>query len=200
MQHIKPITLQGQHIRLEPITLQHRDALREASLDERIWAYNATKAYGDKFDAWFDKALRYLDAMQLNTCPEQLPFIVRRMADQAIVGSTRFYDILPTHRRLTVGYTWYTVDAWGTAVNPECKYLLLQHAFETWQFNRVELVTDVRNLRSRAAIKKLGATEEGILRQHMVLEDGHIRDTVMHSITQSEWPTIKLNLEKRLQP
>lgn len=129
-----------------------------------------------------------------------MPFVVRRVVDGEIIGSTRYYNISQEHHRLTIGYTWYIVDVWGTVVNPECKYLLLRHAFETLHINRVELLTDVRNLRSRAAIKKLGAIEEGILRWHMIVEDGRIRDTVVHSIIKSEWPPVKLGIEARLIP
>lgn len=193
MLYIKPITLPGCYVTLEPINESHRNDLRDAAQDERIWTYNGVKAFGERFDPWFDKALKNLEAAQ------QLPFVVRRMTDDAIIGSTRYYDISPEHHRLTIGYTWYIVDVWGTAVNPECKLLLLKHAFETLYVNRIELVTDIRNLRSRAAIKKLGAIEEGILRHHMILEDGCIRDTAVHSVIKQEWPSIKLRLEERLK-
>lgn len=181
-------TLSGKHITLEPISETHREDLRLAAQDERIWTYNSVKGYGDKFDPWFEKALK---------TETQLAFVVRKLSDKKLIGSCRFYDISREHHRLTIGYTWYVVDAWGTTVNPECKLLLLEYAFETLGINRVELVTDARHARSRAAVKKLGAIEEGILRGHMVLEDGSYRDTVVHSIIKNEWPTVREKLEAR---
>jgi N-acetyltransferase len=192
MLNLKPIILNGYHVTLESFNESHRNDLRNAAQDERIWTYNGVKAFGHRFDLWFDKALKNLEITQ------QIPFVVRRIRDGAIIGSTRYYDISPEHRRLTIGYTWYIPDVWGSVVNPECKYLLLSHAFEALQMNRVEFVTDVRNLRSRAAIKKLGAMEEGILRRHMILEDGYIRDTAVHSIVSPDWPNIKSRLNNRV--
>ena len=130
---------------------------------------------------------------------QHLPFVVRRLADKKIIGSTRYYDINIEHQRLTIGYTWYVLEAWGTYVNPECKFLLLAFVFEELKMNRVEFVTDSRNLRSRAAIKKLGATEEGVLRHHMVLDDGFIRDSVIFSIVKLDWEKVKLTLQSRLK-
>lgn len=188
-----PNILKGHRIQLEPLATSHRDELYALAQDESIWTYNSSKAYGDRFNQWFEKALTSFKEGQ------HLPFAVRRLSDQMLVGSTRYYDINPANRRLTIGYTWYIPEVWGSHVNPECKYLLLKNAFEELHFNRVEFVTDARNLRSRAAIIKIGATEEGLLRQHMLLEDGTLRDTVVFSITQSEWPAIKSNLESRLR-
>lgn len=192
MANLNPIILNGHHVTLEPCNESHRNELRAAAQDERIWIYNGTKGLGLRFDPWFDKALKNLETRQ------QIPFIVRRIRDGEVIGSTRYYDISPEHYRLTIGYTWYMLDAWGSVVNPECKYLLLSHAFEVLQMNRVEFVTDVRNLRSRAAIKKLGAIEEGILRRHMILEDGFIRDTVVYSIINPDWAEVKAQLLNRI--
>lgn len=193
MLKLAPIILLGQKVQLEPLTLEHQQELYEAAQEESIWAYNSSKAFGEKFHRWFEKAIH---------CVEQhkhLPYAVRRLTDNKIVGSTRFYDIQPEHYRLTIGYTWYLPEVWGTYVNPECKFLLLQFAFENAKVNRIEFFIDARNVRSRAAIKKLGAKEEGILRQHMILEDGHIRDTIIFSIIKSEWPQIKIRLQTRLE-
>ena len=107
-----------------------------------------------------------------------------------------YYHIDRGHRRLCIGYTWLIPEVWGTYVNSECKYLLLKHAFEDLNINRVEFMADARNYRSRAALKKLGAREEGILRQHMILENGYVRDTVVFSIIKSEWPEIKMALHQ----
>jgi len=193
MLEIKPITLQGACIQLEPINESHKDELYGAAQDETIWTYNGSKAFGDKFYSWFDKALI---AFQLG---QHLPFIVRRSVDNRIIGSTRYYDINSEHHRLTIGYTWYIPEVWGSYVNPECKFLLLKYAFEVSHVNRVEFVTDSRNVRSRAAIKKLGAIEEGVLRHHMMLEEGVIRDTIVFSIIRPDWPQIKLSLQDRLK-
>jgi N-acetyltransferase len=124
---------------------------------------------------------------------------VRTLLDNKIVGSTRFYEIHPDHQRLAIGYTWYTPNVWGTTVNPECKLLLLRYAFDILRANRIEFFIDARNDRSRAAIQKLGATQEGILRKHIVLDDHFVRDTVVYSILKDEWPTVLSNLEKRLK-
>lgn len=183
--------LKGNRVQLELLNDFHRDELYAVAQDESIWTYNSSKAFGEKFYQWFDKAVKSLQAGQ------HLPFAVRRISDNKLIGSTRYYDINSENHRLTIGYTWYIPQVWGSYVNPECKYLLLKYAFEVLKVNRVEFVTDSRNSRSRRAIKKIGATEEGILRHHMILEDGFIRDTVVFSIIKPEWPSIKLNLENR---
>lgn len=193
MKQIKPSILSGKWIDLEPFSDNHREELRAVAQDEKIWSHSSSKAFGHHFDKWFDKAMKTLYHNQ------SLPYIVRLKIDNTILGSTRYYDMVPEHKRLSIGYTWYVPKVWGSYVNPECKLLLLQQAFETFQVNRVELFTDARNSRSRAAIKKIGAMEEGMLRQHMVLEDGHIRDTVVFSIIQSEWPQTKEKLQTRLK-
>jgi RimJ/RimL family protein N-acetyltransferase len=193
MLNIKPRILSGSWLQLEPFTESHRDDLYTVAQDEAIWTYNGAKAFGDRFYRWFDKAMQCLQQQN------HLPFVVRRLADQKIIGSTRYYDITAEHHRLAIGYTWYVPEVWGSYVNPECKYLLLQHAFEDLQAHRVEFITDSRHSRSRAALKKVGATEEGVLRAHIVLEDGFIRDSVVFSILNSEWTPIKNKLESRLK-
>jgi len=193
MLNIQPIILKGSWVQLEPLNESHRDALYSAAQDESIWTYNSSKAFGERFYRWFDKAIKCCQDRQ------HLPFIVRRLSDAKIIGSTRYYDINPEHHRLTIGYTWYIPEVWGTYVNPECKLLLLKFAFEDLQVNRVEFVTDSRNSRSRAAIKKIGAIEEGVLRHHMILEDGFIRDTVIFSVVKPDWSQIKSILQSRLE-
>lgn len=193
MTHTNKTVLIGQYVQLETIADAHHDELYVAAQDERIWTFTGTKAFGDQFENWFKKARQGLEN------GTQLPFVVRRLSDQKVLGSTRYYHIDSEHRRLTIGYTWYIPEAWGTLVNPESKYLLLKNVFENMQINRVEFMADVRNERSRAAIKKLGATEEGILRQHMIVENGYVRDSVIFSIIKPDWPQVKSSLEKRLQ-
>ncbi len=187
------IVLTGNHIQLELLNDTHRQELYTIAQDESIWTYSSSKALGDKFDRWFDKAVKCLQT------GGHLPFAVRRISDNKLIGSTRYYDIDAENKRLTIGYTWYVPAVWGSRVNPECKYLLLQNAFGSLHANRIEFAADLRNARSCAAIRKIGAKEEGILRHHMILEDGHIRDTVIFSITKPEWSSIKLNLESRLK-
>ena len=186
------VVLTGRFVQLEPLDEQHCDGLRAAADDERIWAHTLVDARGPGFERWFDEARTRLAAGQ------QLPFAVRRLADQALVGSTSYFDPAPQHRRLEIGGTWYVPATWGTVINPECKLLLLTQAFETLGMNRVELCTDLRNTRSQAAIAKLGAVKEGVLRNHMVTQGGRIRDTVMFSIVVSEWPRVKEGLTARV--
>ncbi|HEX5818420.1 MAG TPA: GNAT family protein, partial [Gemmatimonadales bacterium] len=127
----------------------------------------------------------------------RLPFAVR-LADGRLVGSSSYLDITPAHRRLEIGATWYHPDVWATAVNPECKLLLLTHAFEVLQVNRVALVTDALNLRSQAAIARLGAVREGVLRADRITQTGRVRDSVIFSIVAAEWPAVRHGLERRL--
>jgi RimJ/RimL family protein N-acetyltransferase len=187
-------TLTGRHVRLEPLADDHRTGLRAAADDERIWEHFVTSARGPDFDRWFDAALTERAAGL------RVPFAVRRLADGAVVGSTSYLDPVPRHRRVEIGSTWYIPAAWGTAVNPECKLLLLTHAFEVLAMNRVSFCTDVRNTRSRAAIARLGAEREGIMRAHMVAQGGRIRDSILFAITITDWPPVKARLESRLQP
>jgi RimJ/RimL family protein N-acetyltransferase len=189
--NIQPTILKGTRIQLEPLNESHKKELYNAAQDEAIWTYS-TSAFGERFYRWFDKAMKCFEQQQ------HMPFVVRQLSDKKIIGSTRFYDINSEHHRATIGYTWYIPEVWGTYVNPECKFLLLKFAFNDLQMNRIEFVTDSRNARSRAAIKKMGAVEEGVLRYHMILENGYMRDTVMFSIIKLDWPHVKLILESRL--
>ena len=129
---------------------------------------------------------------------DHLPFVIIRKASAVVVGTTRFYDIRPADRRVAIGYTWLALSAQRTAVNTESKLLLLTHAFEQWRCNRVELITDVLNEQSRAAILRLGAKQEGILRKHIILPSGRIRDSVVFSIIDEEWPGVKERLVAKL--
>jgi RimJ/RimL family protein N-acetyltransferase len=182
----------GRWVQLEPLGDEHRDGLRAAADDERIWAHTLVLARGPGFDRWFD------DALAQRSAGLQVPFGVRRLADDVLVGSTSYLDPVPRHRRVEIGSTWYTPDVWESQVNPECKLLLLTHAFDALGMNRVALCTDLRNRRSQAAIEKLGATKEGILRAHMITQGGRIRDTVLYSIVRDDWPHVKAKLVARL--
>jgi RimJ/RimL family protein N-acetyltransferase len=144
------------------------------------------------FDPWFSMTLAEAAAGRL------APFAVQRRSDSGYVGCTCYLDIVSRHRRIEIGGTWYHPDSWATQVNPECKLLLMQHAFEVLGVQRVGFVTDVLNTRSQAAIEKLGATREGVLRAHMVAQGGRVRDSVVFSIVAAEWPRVKERLERRL--
>jgi RimJ/RimL family protein N-acetyltransferase len=179
----------GKFVTLELLNSSHRDELRATANDPEQFKYFSYLAGGSYFDKQFDNALNEL------ANNERIPFAVRRHQDGKIVGSTSYYDISPKTKRLAIGHTWYTIDARGTSVNPECKYLLLMHAFETLDYERVEIHVDSRNAQSLAAARKLGAIEEGILRSHIPMEGrDYRRDTVMHSIIRIDWPHVKQNL------
>ena len=181
--------LTGRFVRLEPLEERHREPLRAAADDERIWEHTVSVAKGPGFDEWF------LNALTLRDRGHEIPFAVRLDARGRVVGSTRLLNPVPRHKRVEIGATWYCPDVWGTVVNTECKLLLLGHAFEVAGANRVELCTDLLNRRSQAAIAKLGAFREGVLRAHMVVRDGRLRDSVLFSIIRTEWPGVKAKLE-----
>jgi RimJ/RimL family protein N-acetyltransferase len=143
-------------------------------------------------DSWITRAL----AAQAQG--REYPFIVVRAADERIIGSTRYLEVQEDDRTVEIGWTWYSPGDWGGPVNPEAKYLLMRHAFEDWRAIRVALKTDVNNIHSQAAIKKLGARFEGTLRNHRIRPDGSYRDTVMFSIIEAEWPAVKSRLQARL--
>jgi len=190
---ITATSLAGRFVRLEPLDETHRAGLAAAGRDPRIWRFIAVPGNdGPDFERWFTIAL----AQQAKG--EVLPFAVRRRSDDRLVGSTRYLNIFPAHKRLEIGSTWYDPAVWASQINPECKLLLMTHAFETLALNRVELRCDSRNERSRQAIRRLGAVEEGVLRKHMIMADGHVRDTVQFGITAAEWPAVKAGLLARL--
>lgn len=190
-----PIILEGQYARLEPLTLAHEEDLARAAADGELWNTDVTiipKPSGMK--EYIEAALK---ALALGF---ELPFAIVRKTDSRsqVVGTTRFYDVFSGDRKAAIGYTWLGKSAQRTFVNTEAKLLLLTHAFETWRCVRVELITDVLNDQSRAAILRLGAKQEGVLRNHLILPSGRIRDSVVFSIIDSEWPEVKQGLVKRL--
>jgi N-acetyltransferase len=188
---IKPV-LDGRFVRLEPLEERHRAAIRPAAQHPEIFTVTAS-AYGPLYDPYIDNALKRSDGVH------ESAFAVLQKSANRYVGMTRYLNIEEPHKRLEIGSTWYEPSVWAGVVNPECKLLLMRHAFETLGFHRVEYKTDARNARSRAAILKLGATQEGIFRKHMIMPDGHVRDSVFFSIVDSDWPAVKAGLEKRLQ-
>jgi RimJ/RimL family protein N-acetyltransferase len=215
---IEPVTLEGQHVRLEVLSFAHEDALNAAAADGELW--NTQVTIIPRPEGMKDYIQFALDGL---TQKNQLPFVIVRKsqvdkADAAtrdgalarpsgraqsdrdeVVGSTRFYEIFPKDRKCAIGYTWLAKSAQRTPINTECKLLLLTHAFETWKCVRVELITDVLNEQSRNAILRLGAKQEGILRKHLILPSGRVRDSIFFSITDDEWPEVKSRLEAQLQ-
>jgi N-acetyltransferase len=185
------VALDGKFVRLEPLEERHREAVRPAAQHPEIFTVT-TSALGPLYDPYIDNALKRSDGTH------DLAFAVLLKAENRCVGMTRYLNIEEAHKKLEIGSTWYEPSTWGGPVNPECKLLLMRHAFETLKFHRVEYKTDVRNTRSRAAILKLGATQEGIFRKHMIMADGHVRDSVYFSIVDTDWPAVKAGLEKRL--
>lgn len=194
MATLEPVTLRGWGVTLEPLSPQHVDALVPASADGELWQLNYTTVPGpDKHDA----ASYVDDALAALARGEQLPFVV--VADDGIVvGSTRYCRIDHAVPRLEIGYTWYAARAQRTAINTACKRLLLAHAFEACGMVAVEFRTSHQNLRSQAAIARLGAHHDGIMRQHMRHRDGSLRDTVVYSILANEWPHVCDRLDARL--
>ena len=193
---IRPITLSGHGVRLEPLSFDHVDGLIAASADGDLGALNYTAtphATRDSVSAYVQAAL---DGQSAGT---MLPFAVLG-EDGTVLGSTRCYDIDLSVPTLAIGYTWYRASAQRTHVNTACKRLLLGHAFDTVGMRTVYLHTSHHNLRSQAAIERLGAHRDGVIRQHKRHKDGALRDTVCYSILDTEWPTMRERLDARLAP
>lgn len=190
---VSPVTLEGAHARLAPLTMAHLPGLAEVGLDEDLWR-------------WIPMPVRTAEEMEafIRTALEEqargvsLPFAIVEKATGKAIGSTRYGNIERTHHRVEIGWTWVARPWQRTAINTEAKYLLLKHAFETLGCIRVELKTDSLNERSRAAILRIGAHEEGTFRNHMITTSGRIRHTVYFSIVDSEWPEVKKRLESKL--
>ncbi|MDR6998266.1 GNAT family protein [Neobacillus niacini] len=186
-------TLQGETVRLEPISMDHLEELWEAARPDEIWTYMATKVRNKKeMEEMIHAAIKERER------GTQYTFTVMDQRNNQIIGSTRFLDILPAHNSAEIGSTWYHPDVWRTRVNTECKFLMLKHAFEKWNLRRVQLKTDSRNHRSQQAIARLGAVREGTLRKDRVISDGYVRDTVFFSILNEEWTHVKNDLIEKL--
>ena len=186
-----PIVLEGKHARLEPLDASHATGLFAIGQDENIWRY----LLRPKLESVADALSFVEDALRMAAAGSQLPFAIIDQKNNQVAGSTRYLDIRPHDRAIEIGSTWLGRDFQRTAINTECKYLLLRHAFEDLGAVRVTLKTDGRNEQSQRAIERLGAVREGVLRKHMALWDGYIRDTVYYSVLDSEWPEIKQRLE-----
>ena len=190
---IEPVMLDGKFVRLEPLSFEHLEPLCEIGLDEEIWRWNPQQIKNQA------DMRRYIEtALDEFERGVSLPFVTIEKSSEKIVGSTRFGNIDVKNRRAEIGWTWLNPRWQRTYVNTEAKFLMLTHAFETWNCIRVELKTDVLNEKSRNAILRLGAKQEGILRQHIITDSGRFRDTVYFSILDSEWQGVKANLKAKL--
>ena len=192
---IETIALVGDFVRLEPLNLErHFDDLCEAGLDEEIWRLSPKQIKTP------DDLRKYIEtALDERKRGVSLPFATISKQTNRAIGSTRFGNIDAGNRRAEIGWTWIARQWQRTAVNTEAKFLMLRHAFEIWKCIRVELKTDVLNDRSRRAIRRLGAVEEGVLRQHVITDSGRLRDTVYYSILNQEWQAVKTKLQEKLQ-
>ena len=191
---VKPVVLKGKYVRLEPMTDLHIPGLAEIGVGHDFWDF---MVYGkmetvDDMRGWVKEILARAEK------GTDLPFVAIHLASGRVAGATRYLNVMPNDRGLEVGGTWYGLDFQRTAVNTECKYLLLTHAFETLGCIRVQIKTDSLNLRSQKAIERIGAVKEGMLRNHMVLPNGRVRHSVYYSIIDSEWPAVKKRLEEML--
>jgi RimJ/RimL family protein N-acetyltransferase len=189
MRFVEPVTLAGRYATIEPLAREHAAGISAAAADGELWRlwYTSVPA-PDKVAAWMDVALAMREDLGA------MPFVIRDNASGAVVGSTRYFNVEAAHRRLEIGHTWYAQRAQRTAINTECKLLLLTHAFETLDCIAVEFRTSFFNFQSRRAIERLGAKQDGILRNHQITPDGTLRDTVVFSIIRGEWPGVKRHL------
>lgn len=187
--NLQPVTLSGDNVRLEPLAQEHAQGLYNRGRYAPDWQYMPRACFVDLADTrqWIDEAL---------STPGHMPFAIVEPAKGKTVGSTRFLNIRQEHRSAEIGWTWLGQEWQRTAINTEAKLLLLTHAFEQWRCIRVELKTDSRNQRSQTAIERMGAVREGTLRNHMIVQGGHFRDSVYFSVTEAEWPEVKARLQQ----
>ena len=191
--NVEPVILEGKFVRLEPMTVGHLDGLWEAGRDESLWSLNPmTVSSRDDMQRYIEIALADLER------GVALPFVTIEHSSGKIIGSTRFGNIDVQNLRAEIGWTWINTEWQRTAVNTEAKLLMLTHAFESWKCIRVELKTDVLNERSRNAILRLGAKEEGVFRNHVICDTGRFRDSIYFSIIETEWESVKANLTSKL--
>jgi N-acetyltransferase len=192
---VAPVTLEGRHVRLEPLSQAHQPGLAAVGLGEELWRWIPTPVRTPE-----EMSAYIATALEEQVRGVSLPFALIEKASGQAIGSTRYGNIDRTHHRVEIGWTW-VAPAWQrSVVNTEVKYLLLRHAFETLSCIRVELKTDSLNERSRAAILRIGAREEGTFRNHMITASGRIRHTVYFSVLDSEWPVVKSRLQTMLLP
>jgi RimJ/RimL family protein N-acetyltransferase len=192
---VKPVVLTGRYVRLEPMSGEHSTALAEIGVGQPFWHFMVYGEMNSKEDMhnWVQDILSRAEK------GTDVPFVAVQLASERVAGATRYMNILPKDRGLEIGGTWYGLEFQRTALNTECKYMLLRHAFETLGCIRVQLKTDLRNERSQRAIERIGAVKEGVLRNHMILPDGHYRHSVFYSILDAEWPDVKKRLEEMME-
>lgn len=190
---LTPVVLEGNVVRLEPLRLEHHEALSDVGLDPSLWALTTIRVRTPA-----DMRAYIEEALAGQRAGVSLPFATVERATGRVLGSTRFGNITPAHRRVEIGWTWIAPAWQRTAVNTEAKLLMLRHAFDTLGCRRVELKTSALNVRSRNAMLRIGATEEGTLRQHMINADGSNRDSVYFSILDGEWPVVQARLQAML--
>jgi N-acetyltransferase len=189
MAFVDPITLIANHLVLEPLSLSHEDGLRAAAADGELWNIRIT------FVPEPEQTRKYIeDALAMREAGNRFAFAVIEASTGKVLGSTSYHDILPAVKRVEIGYTWYGKSHQRSHVNTTCKLLMMQHAFETLGCNVVGWRTDNFNFASQAAIERLGAKKDGIIRGHALRRDGTIRDTVMYSLRSGEWPEVKAQL------
>ena len=194
MMEVKPVTLTGKVVRLEPLSEAHVPGLTAVGMNDEIWRW---MPYGvmrneDDIRRWVQNLLAQIPSGSV------MPFAVIHLASGRVAGATRYMDIHPKDYALEIGGTWYGVEFQRTAVNTEAKYLLLRHAFEDLKCIRVQIKTDLRNERSQKAIERIGAVREGVLRNNMIMPDGYYRSSVYYSILDNEWPAVKAHLEEMM--
>ena len=195
MMTIQPVLLTGSIVRLEPLSEAHVPDLAVVSQDESIWEF---LPYGNiNTEAKMSEYVKMLLARAARGT--DLPFVVVLLESNKPIGCSRYLEIREDHRALEIGGTWYGRAYQRSGVNTECKYLLLKHAFETLGCIRVQFKTDARNQRSQKSLERIGAVREGTLRRQMITADGHVRDSIYYSIIESEWPSVKANLEEKLE-
>jgi N-acetyltransferase len=190
---VEPVVLEGEHVRLEPLSQSHLDGLSEIGLVEELWRWIPVPV------ATPEQMKTYIElALTERANGVSMPFAQIERATGRVIGSSRYMNIEKNHRRLEIGSTWIAPAWQRTPINTEAKYLLLRHAFEDLGCMRVELKTDSLNEKSRNAILRIGAKQEGIFRNHMITSTGRVRHTVYFSVVDSEWPGVKAKLERRL--
>lgn len=189
--------LAGQFVYLELLTPDHLPLIKPLIKNEQIWQYTKTLLINETFDEQFDNYMGA--ALDSRFTGLQVSFVMRDAVTQEVMGMTRYYKIEPSHKRLSIGYTWYVPKYWGQVHNKECKLLLLQYAFEHLRYQRVEFEVAHQNIRSQKAVAKIGGIKEAVLRKHGLHADGTVRDTVVFSIIDDEWPHTKKNLLQLIQ-